>query len=354
MKIAIDLTPLYNRKITGIEVYGIELYYALLKTGNDIYPIFRVKNTLDDNPNSIIINSPNRFVVENFFLSMKIRKIKADYIFFPIFPPPMDIYILKNGYKIIPTIHDLTFKLFPSTLSFGAKFYLKPKYKLAMKYSDKLITISETVKNELKNCSKIQVLNLGESISSIYQEVDKYLDISLVEKWGVKAGEYFISVSTLEPRKNFKYLLQIFKEIQKKDKNRKLVLVGRKGWGKDYELESIIHDLGDALIFTDYVSNIQLINLYHFSSAFFLLSIYEGFGRTPLEAIACGCKNVFVSDIPIFRETLSNKVTYLPLDSITRSVELIENIDLNEKSSIDIELPFNVLEINVISEVSNL
>ena len=36
-KILVDLTPLYNRKITGVEIYGIELYQALMKTDHEIF-----------------------------------------------------------------------------------------------------------------------------------------------------------------------------------------------------------------------------------------------------------------------------------------------------------------------------
>ena len=53
MKIAIDLTSLYGRKITGLEVYGIDMYKALLKSGHVIIPIFHVKNTIDNNSNEV-------------------------------------------------------------------------------------------------------------------------------------------------------------------------------------------------------------------------------------------------------------------------------------------------------------
>ena len=39
MKIAIDLTPLYGRKWTGVELYAIDLYHALFKE-----PAFVVSN----------------------------------------------------------------------------------------------------------------------------------------------------------------------------------------------------------------------------------------------------------------------------------------------------------------------
>ena len=54
MKIAIDLTPLHGRKWTGVELYAIDLYHALLELNYEVIPIFHVKNDLDDNPNSFI------------------------------------------------------------------------------------------------------------------------------------------------------------------------------------------------------------------------------------------------------------------------------------------------------------
>ena len=53
-KIAIDLTPLFGRKRTGVEMYAIDLYRALLTTKHDIIPIFHVMNELDGNPNAVV------------------------------------------------------------------------------------------------------------------------------------------------------------------------------------------------------------------------------------------------------------------------------------------------------------
>jgi glycosyltransferase involved in cell wall biosynthesis len=353
MKIAIDLTPLYNRKITGVEIYGIEMYKALLNTENEIYPIFRIKNTIDNNKNTIIINVENRLIVENLLLSKKIRKGKFDIIFFPIFPPPLDIYSIKS-LKVIPTIHDLTIFKYPKMLTYGAKYYLKPKYKFALKYANQIVTISECIKQELLSYTKLPVRNWGESISYDYYNIENQVNESCLTKWLLEKKQYFISVSTIEPRKNFKYLLKIFDELLKTNPNLKLVLVGRKGWGNDNELKLLVDKLDKSLIFTDFVSTDELINLYHFAKAFFLLSVYEGFGRTPLEAIACGCKNIFVSDIPVFRETMNGTAEFLPLDSISKCVEIVNNYDFNLLRERTVKLPFGILENNVKSNIQNL
>jgi glycosyltransferase involved in cell wall biosynthesis len=106
--------------------------------------------------------------------------------------------------------------------------------------------------------------------------------------------------------------------------NKKLILVGRKGWGNNKKLEKLINHLNEYIIFTDFISNEDLITLYKNSYSFWLFSKYEGFGRPALEALACG-SDVVVSDIPIFKEVLKNDVTYIPLNDINKSFEIIKN-----------------------------
>lgn len=123
----------------------------------------------------------------------------------------------------------------------------------------------------------------------------------------------------------------------------RLVLVGRKGWGQDEELKVLIDQMKDYLIFTEYVTEETLITLYHYAHAFALLSLDEGFGRTPFEAVACGCKRIILSDIEIFHETFDGNATFLPLENeeearkkLLKSVYVMVNDDFS--------IPFDVME----------
>lgn len=247
MKIAIDLTPLYGRKRTGVEMYAIDLYRALLTSGNLIIPIFHVQNELDDNPNAVIIPESNRLLLENIKLSKCIRKIAPDIVLFPIFPPPVD---LKWGFKgkVYPTFHDCAFLKYRKTLNFAAKYYLTPKVLWAMKWVDGIITISETEKYQFAKYTNKPIYNLGENIAIGFKEASQKANLKLLEKWNLSPDAYYISVSTIEPRKNFKYLLMVLAPILK-DQNMKLVLVGREGWGHDEELKLLIEQMKDYLIF---------------------------------------------------------------------------------------------------------
>lgn len=340
MKIAIDLTPLYGRKRTGVEMYAIDLYKALLTTEHEIVPIFHVKNEIDNNPFAFIIPKKNRLWLENISLIRAVQKIEADVALFPIFPPPYTIYGGKT--KILPTLHDFAFLKFRDTLNAAAKYYLTPKYLRMFKKADGIITISETIKSMLADYTRKPVWNCGENISIEYKDCASKTSLNYLKRWNLSEGSYIISVSTIEPRKNFKYLLKVIKPMLDAT-GKKLVLVGRKGWGKDGELHSLIENMGDRLIFTEYVEIECLISLYRYAHAFALLSVDEGFGRTPFEAVACGCRKVILSDIPIFRETFGNDGLFLPLDRVEECQKILLDKDIPLVPD-NFEIPFDVLE----------
>lgn len=251
---------------------------------------------------------------------------------------------MKWGFKgkVYPTFHDCAFLKFRKTLNFAAKYYLTPKVLWAMKWVDGIITISETEKCQFANYTNKPIYNLGENIAIGFKEASQKANLKLLEKWNLSPDAYYISVSTIEPRKNFKYLLKVLAPILK-DQNMKLVLVGREGWGHDEELKLLIEQMKDYLIFTNYVSDEELISLYHYAYSFALLSLDEGFGRTPFEAVACGCKHVILSNIEIFHETFEGNATFLPLNDEKEARKILREGKAKEVDK-DFIVPFHVME----------
>ena len=341
MRIAIDLTSLNMRKRTGMEMYAIDFYRSLLTTEHQIVPIFHGQNEVDDNPAAYIIPKCKRLWLENVALSRAVRKINADVVVFPVFPPPIDVYYGCKS-KIYHTIHDTVSHRLRNTQNLAAKYYYQPKSKMFFWKGDGIITISETVKKQLQNISNLPIFNLGESIALEYKEAVKHVNKYHLEKWNLVPNGYYISVSTIEPRKNIEYLLEVFIPILK-EQRRKLVLVGRKGWGGNKRLQQMIEKAGDNLVFTDYVTTEELFSLYHYAYAYTSLSIDEGFGRTPYEAVACGCKRVVLSDIDIFRETFEGNALFLPLYDYDKAQALMANVD-NCIVKDNFELPYDVVE----------
>lgn len=344
MKIAIDLTSLYKRVHTGVEIFAIDLYHALLKTDHTIIPIFNTKNEIDDNPNAYIIPYRPRLWMENISLDLTIRKIQADIVFFPVFPPPITIYWGCKS-KIYKVLHDTIFFHHRGTLNTAAKYYYTPKMKIMIKKADAILTISHTIQQELEEITGRKILYCGENIASEYKNANSRVNIEYLNKWNLQPNRYLVSVSTIEPRKNIKYLLKVvYKYLH--ENNMKLVLIGKVWETNDKELIDLINRMKDIIIFTGYIENDYLYTLYKYSSAFILLSIHEGFGRTPFEAIACGCKKIILSDIAVFRENFEGNASFLPLNNIPFCEDFFSKNEFKTISD-TFKIPFDTLENNL-------
>jgi glycosyltransferase involved in cell wall biosynthesis len=102
----------------------------------------------------------------------------------------------------------------------------------------------------------------------------------------LRAGEYFLAVGKLEPRKNLTRLMEAFDEWQKQDISRhehNLVIVGPRGWG------DTPHHPNAHIIILDQVSDALLGQLYRHALALVMPSLYEGFGYPLIEAMSCEC-----------------------------------------------------------------
>lgn len=120
-----------------------------------------------------------------------------------------------------------------------------------------------------------------------------------LSRFGLAPQGYLLFLSTLEPRKNVDGLLRAYSQLG--EGAPRLVIAGRRG--RYYEgifalVESL--RLGERVVFTDYVSDEQAIDLYSGALAFVYPSHYEGFGLPVLEAMACGAPVVTtnVSSLP--------------------------------------------------------
>jgi alpha-1,3-rhamnosyl/mannosyltransferase len=72
-----------------------------------------------------------------------------------------------------------------------------------------------------------------------------------------------------------------------------------------------------------YVSDERLRELYSRARAFAFLSEYEGFGMTPLEALAVGIPPV-VLDTPVARETCGDAAIFVAKDDLPATTDALE------------------------------
>jgi glycosyltransferase involved in cell wall biosynthesis len=112
---------------------------------------------------------------------------------------------------------------------------------------------------------------------------------AVLEAHGIRTP-FVLSVCSLVPRKNLPALLRAFADVvARHGVPHQLVLVGRAGPGS-----AALHELARSLnltgrvVFTGYISDDELVQLYNQAAVFVYPSKYEGFGLPVIEAMACG------------------------------------------------------------------
>ena len=111
---------------------------------------------------------------------------------------------------------------------------------------------------------------------------------------GIDPGGYWLSVGTIEPRKNQRRVVEAYARYLARGGERiPLVLAGGSGWlmeGFRGEVERL--GLGAQVILTGYVSDAELAWLYRHCRANVYFSLFEGFGLPVLEGMQFGAPTI--------------------------------------------------------------
>lgn len=109
------------------------------------------------------------------------------------------------------------------------------------------------------------------------------------DRYGVTPGHYFIHVGSIDRRKNLRPVLQGLARMAETRARPPLLMVGPRGHGAE-EVDAEIERLGltEAVRQTGFVPDGELAVLVRGALALVHPSSFEGFGLTPLEAMAAG------------------------------------------------------------------
>jgi len=110
----------------------------------------------------------------------------------------------------------------------------------------------------------------------------------------LRPGGFWLSVGTIEPRKNQRMLLRAFKRyLDAGGKPLPLVLAGGEGWRmQDFPEEIRRSGLASLVRMTGYVSDEELVWLYRHCYANLYPSLFEGFGLPLLEGMQFGAASI--------------------------------------------------------------
>lgn len=243
---------------------------------------------------------------------------KTDRAGFDLYFEPNFIPSQVRARKVVTTVHDFSFHLFPETHPKDRIAHFQKRFLTNVKRSSRIITVSRYVKSEAMEFLRVP----SEIVTPIHLGVDhgtfKIYDGQSLERWKRELGlpeNFILFVGTREPRKNVKRLLDAYLQLPEPIKKEfKLLLIGPRG-SSESESESARGKMGDRLVVRGYLDTQKLAYVYNSATLFVFPSLYEGFGLPPLEAMACGCP-VVVSNVSSLPEVCGDAACYVdPGDS---------------------------------------
>lgn len=324
MKIAIDTQTTLGQK-SGFGFYVKNLVEALKKDkSGDNYILISPDDHQD-------FSTPQRFIWDQFRFPKAAKKEKVDILHQPCFSAP----VFYRG-NVVVTCHDIISMKFPKNLPFFSRMFYSKWMPYSYKVAKMIIADSENTKKDMVEYleipeEKIRVVHLA--VSEEFQPKNKLEIEKAKKKYGIK-GKYFIDVGTIEPRKNLPFLARAFAIAVKSGISERLVITGKKGWYYD-NLFKLVEELklGDKVVFTGYADDKDIPALYSGATALVFPSLYEGFGFTPLEAMACGTP-VISSNTSSLPEVVGDSGILLPPKDekswARKIVEVSENTSLRE------------------------
>jgi glycosyltransferase involved in cell wall biosynthesis len=316
MRVGIDVTCWCNRR--GFGRFTRELVTALIKLPvDDEYVLLTDRQTAESadfpEPCRIAIADTSaavsqaasadgrRSVRDVWAMRCLVNREALDVMFFPAV---YSYFPVRSGIPCIVTFHDVIAESLPRKVfrSWRSQMFWRLKCKLALHRASHIVTVSLASKEALIryfNLSSDQVSIISEAPSEVFANTMNRINIdgATLKRHGLEPGKrYILYVGGISPHKNLDVLIEAFAAVRSDPQtaDMQLVLVG------DYagdvfntcykHLCMLVNRCGlqQAVHFTGFVPDEDLVHIYTACEAFVLPSYLEGFGLPAVEAMACG------------------------------------------------------------------
>jgi glycosyltransferase involved in cell wall biosynthesis len=227
----------------------------------------------------------------------------GDVLFAPAYSGPV-----FPGMPMVVTIHDVSFAAHPEW--FGPREGVRRRLttRWAARRARRVLTVSDFSKREIVRCfgtdpSKIDVVYSGATPFAAGAP-EQPGDIAPPNGMVLFVGSVFA-------RRHVPELIEGFGRLARRQPGLMLEIVGDNRSRPRLDLEALVrtHAPDGRIRIRNYVSDADLGALYRGASAFAFLSEYEGFGLTPLDALAAGIP-IVVLDTEVAREIYGPAAVY--------------------------------------------
>lgn len=298
MRIAIHAADLDHDRIDGTRVYILNMLKFFGELGKEHE--FIIYHRGDFNPkltppffdNYKIKKIPFPFFWTQLRFAWEIFCDKPDVLWMPMHNIP---FLKRKKLKVVVTIHDLAFNIFPEYFPKKDLFRLNNNTQRAINNSSRIISVSQSTKNDIlklypniKN-EKVEVVYHGFDRGMYERKILAEEFEEILESYNLVSNSYLLYVGAIQPRKDLITLISAFEKVKKSHPEMKLVFAGAPAWHAEGVLQKISDSpYSDDIIITGTVGFEKLSVFYQNASVFIFPSLYEGFGIPVLEAMASG------------------------------------------------------------------
>jgi glycosyltransferase involved in cell wall biosynthesis len=254
-------------------------------------------------------NPWRRIVWEQLAQPWRARKLGADLLHVPVNVGPALANVVAHCPTVV-TVHDLSFFRYPELFTRSRRAYQQRLTPWTARRAAAVTADSQATKDDLValcgvDARKVHVVYPG--VDAAMQPVADRERLRALRRRHGLPERFILFLGTIEPRKNLVMLLEAFALLVRREKlPHSLVIAGGQGWNyaEVYATAERLN-LGERVIFSGYVSQVELPLWYNAAEALAYPSLYEGFGLPPLEAMACGTP-VVVSNVSSLPEVVGS------------------------------------------------
>jgi glycosyltransferase involved in cell wall biosynthesis len=217
-----------------------------------------------------------------------LRRHRIDLLHSPHFNLP-----LIRPCPTVVSLHDVIYLACKQDMpSLAGRLYYRAMVSASARLAERIITGSDFSKRDIVRFlgidpAKIEVVHYG--LSSNFQPVpDSPARRPVLARYGIDQ-DYILYTGIYKLRKNHAGLLRSFRALLAQGVKAQLVIAGPMDEGEP-ELRGLAGELGveKKVVFAGFVPDADLPSLYSAARVYACPSLYEGFGFTILEAMACG------------------------------------------------------------------
>jgi glycosyltransferase involved in cell wall biosynthesis len=210
---------------------------------------------------------------------------------------------------MVVAIHDVSFAARPDWYAPREGLRRRVLVRLTARRAARVLTISEFSRHEIARLLDID----GTKIDVGYPGIASFAPVSGDDNLRRPADEHLVLfVGSLFTRRHIPALIDGFGRLARQRHDVRLEIVGDNRTTPRVDFDRLVAatGVGDRIALRSYVPDEMLHGLYRRARAFVFLSEYEGFGLTPIEALAARVP-IVVLDTPVAREVYGDAALYV-------------------------------------------